>query len=135
MNIIQRAVENLDKLSRIKIDDFLSDFKYYDSAKYNLQVAIEAMIDIGNHIISRLHYEPPKTYADTFEILKSHEILTKDKVDNYKLMAKFRNRIVHFYDEIGEKEIYEIIQNNLKDFEVFLQDISIFLKNQVKNPK
>ena len=46
-------------------------------------------------------------------------------------MAKFRNRIVHFYDEIGEKEIYEIIQDNLKDFEVFLQDIPTFL-NELK---
>ena len=59
------------------------------------------------------------------------KIITKDKVDNYKLMAKFRNRIVHFYDEIGEKEIYEIIQDNLKDFEVFLQDIPTFL-NELK---
>ncbi|HOP23930.1 MAG TPA: DUF86 domain-containing protein [Defluviitoga sp.] len=128
MNVINKALQNLMKLSRVSKEEFLSDFKYYDSAKYNLQVAIEAMIDIGNHIISRLDYEPPKTYAETFEILSKHNILPNDKVNNYKLMARFRNKIVHFYDDINEEEIYNILLNNLEDFEDFLKYISLFLE-------
>lgn len=53
--------------------------KYFDSAKYNLQTAIEAMIDIGNHIISRKGFEIPKTYADTFEILHKNGIIEKKR--------------------------------------------------------
>lgn len=133
MNVINKALQNLMELSRVSKEEFLSDFKYYDSAKYNLQVAIEAMIDIGNHIISRLDYEPPKTYADTFEILNKHNILPKDKLNNYKLMAKFRNKIVHFYDDIDEEEIYNILLNNLGDFEDFLKHISYFLEKANNN--
>ena len=127
ISIIQNSLSNLRELSKSSPKDFLSDFKYYDSAKYNLQVTIEAMIDIGNHIISRLNYEPPKTYADTFQILSNHNILPSQSVTKYKLMARFRNRIVHFYDDIDNNEVYKIIQNNLEDFEDFLKYIGVFL--------
>jgi len=38
MNIIKRTLQNLLELSQNSKEEFLSDFKYYDSAKYNLQV-------------------------------------------------------------------------------------------------
>lgn len=36
MNVINKALQNLMKLYCISKEEFLSDFKYYDSAKYNL---------------------------------------------------------------------------------------------------
>ncbi|WP_026486309.1 type VII toxin-antitoxin system HepT family RNase toxin [Caldanaerobius polysaccharolyticus] len=127
LDTIKRSINNLNELSRLTPKEFLSDFKYYDSAKYNLQIAIEAMIDIGNHIISRQNFEPPKTYADTFEILGKHNILPSDMINTYKLMAKFRNRIVHFYDDVDESEVYNILQNNIQDFEKFISFIASLL--------
>jgi len=53
IRVIENSLSKLKTLSRLPADEFVSDFKYFDSAKYNLQTAVEAMIDIGNHIISR----------------------------------------------------------------------------------
>lgn len=64
--------ENLAKLSLLKdipVDLFCSDFEKYDSAKYNLQTAIEAMLDICNHIIARKTFPVPKTNAEAFRLL------------------------------------------------------------------
>ncbi|HPZ74639.1 MAG TPA: hypothetical protein PK723_02330 [Candidatus Pacearchaeota archaeon] len=36
--------------------------------------------------------------------------------------------MVHFYDDINEEEIYNILLNNLEDFEDFLKYISLFLE-------
>ncbi len=38
-------------------------------------------------------------------------------------MSKFRNMVVHLYDKIDEKEIYNIIKNHLEDFEYFIEVI------------
>jgi uncharacterized protein YutE (UPF0331/DUF86 family) len=46
VRVIQDCLFKLDVLSRLSLDEFTSDFKNFDSAKYNLQIAIEAMIDI-----------------------------------------------------------------------------------------
>lgn len=127
INVIQICLTKLNVLSQFSIADFISDFKNFDSAKYNLQIAIEAMIDIGNHIISRKGLKTPKTYSDTFEILFNGNILPKKDVGTYKLMARFRNRIVHFYDEVNDKEVYQILQNSLDDFESFIRHINKIL--------
>jgi uncharacterized protein YutE (UPF0331/DUF86 family) len=127
IRVIQDCIYKLDVLSQLSVDDFTSDFKNFDSAKYNLQIAIEAMIDIGNHIISRKGLGTPKTYRDTFEILHKGEVIPKEDTATYKLMARFRNRIVHFYDDVDDKEVYNILQNNLGDFNSFIEHVNRFI--------
>ena len=34
-------------------------------------------------------------------------------------MAGYRNRLVHFYDEVTSEELHGIIQNQLSDLETF----------------
>ena len=123
---IRYIKENLDKLREIRKLDrkgFLNDYRNYDTAKYNLQVTIEALIDIGNHIISRKNYGVPKTNAETFRILGEKNILPEEKVKLYTSMARFRNMVVHLYEEIDEGEIYDIMQDHLEDFEYFIKVI------------
>jgi uncharacterized protein YutE (UPF0331/DUF86 family) len=43
-----------------KEEDFLHDYKLTDSARHNLLIAIEAMLDIANHLIARHSFEIPK---------------------------------------------------------------------------
>jgi uncharacterized protein YutE (UPF0331/DUF86 family) len=47
-------------------------------------------------------------------------------------MAGYRNRMVHFYGEITEKEIYSIIQEELEDFYTFLTYINEILRTPAK---
>ena len=49
--------------------------------------------------------------------------------DTLKEMAGYRNRLTHFYFEVSAKEMYEIIQNNLDDFDEFLKYIKNFLEH------
>ncbi len=98
--------ENLDKLSLFKdvpVHLFVSNFKEYDSAKYNLQTTIKAMLDICNHIIARNAYEVPKTNADAFRLLCRKKILSPDMEVPYTAMARFRNRVVHLYDQVDSR--------------------------------
>lgn len=127
IRIIQECLNKLRTLSQLSVDEFTSDFKNFDSAKYNLQIAIEAMIDIGNHIISRKGLGTPKTYRDTFEALHKGNIIPREDLATYKLMVRFRNRIVHFYDEIDDREVYKILQNNLGDFSSFIEHVDKIL--------
>jgi len=117
---------NLDKLNKLQIlpkNEFIEDFRNVDSAKYLLQVTIEAMMDISSHIIARMRLGKPQTNKEIFEILAKENIIEVKYIDTYFAMAKFRNRIVHMYYDVSDEMIYEINQNNLVDFEVFIKNI------------
>ncbi|BAH06192.1 type VII toxin-antitoxin system HepT family RNase toxin [Clostridium kluyveri] len=120
---MQSNLNKLKKLQKISKDIFIEDFRNVDSAKYLLQVTIEAMLDISNHIIARNRMGKPKTNKESFEILAKESIIDRKYVNIYFAMAKFRNRIVHMYSDVNDEMIYEITQNNLEDFEAFIQTI------------
>jgi uncharacterized protein YutE (UPF0331/DUF86 family) len=125
-------LENLKKLRNIPEDEFYSDFRNIESAKHLLQVSIEAMIDIANHIIARKKLDRPESYSHSFKILNERGIISDDKLENLMIMAKFRNRVVHIYNNLDPKEIYRILNQNLADFGFYLEEIRLYLKNEYK---
>jgi len=42
-------------------------------------------------------------------------------------MARFRNRLVHIYWDIDDKELFRIIQSRLGDIKLFLKEYGIFI--------
>ena len=52
--------------------------------------------------------------------------------DKLVVMAKYRNRLVHFYAEITPGEMYQLLQKDLGDFDVFLNSIKSVLSDPQK---
>jgi len=120
---LQDYLEKLSQLAKTDKKEFLSDFRNTESAKYLLQVSIECCLDIANHIIASEKFRSPHDYVDSFRVLHEQGIIPDHLIGNLEEMAKFRNRLVHIYWEINDDLIYEIIQNNLNDFNLFIQSI------------
>ena len=124
LHAITDSLAKLEELERMDRDSFLADFRSIDSAKYNLQTSIEAMIDICNHIISRKRLRVPATNVESFEVVSETGLLPAGALPVYRSMARFRNRIVHMYDEVDDSQIYEILQDRLDDIRAFVQSIA-----------
>lgn len=123
INILQKNIRFLDSLRQMSFDDFVADPRNYLSATRILQISVEAMIDIANHIIAREGLGLPQSYHDAIKILVGEGYLPSDKEDTFRAMIRFRNRAVHMYDEIDDKEIYRIICKNLGDFQDYMDSI------------
>lgn len=121
------AVRQLSDLSGLEEKNFLDDSHKIASAKYNFIIAIEAAIDMGNHIISQNGFRAPEDYADTFSVLGEYGVVSDEFAKELRKMARFRNRLVHIYWEVDDKQVYNIIRANLGDFKTFLNSISMFL--------
>jgi len=120
---INVAIDRLQVLGKLGKKEFLSDADKIASAKYHFIVAIEAVVDICNHIISKNAFRLPNDYADTFSVLNEKDLLNKGLINRLKNMVRFRNRLVHIYWNINDKTVYEILQTDLNDFDEFLAAI------------
>ncbi|HBJ1646276.1 DUF86 domain-containing protein [Clostridium botulinum] len=118
------CLNKLKKLRTLDKNIFIDDFTKVDSAKYLLQVSIEAMLDISSHLIARNRWGRPKDNKEHFQMLFDNGIIDEKDVLIYFNMAKFRNRIVHMYFNISDEMIYDIVQNNIDDFERFIANIA-----------
>ena len=124
LQAITDSLSKLEELAQMGKDVFLIDFRSIDSAKYNLQTSIEAMIDICNHIISRKRLRVPATNVESFEVVSEAGLLPADVLPVYRSMARFRDRIVHMYDEVDDGQIYEILRTRLDDIRAFVQHVA-----------
>ncbi len=124
---LRKNVARLQDLSMLTEAEFLKDPDKIGSAKYHFIVAIESCIDMCNHVISRNGFRAPEDYGDTFRVMNEEGALELDFSDDLVNMAKFRNRLVHIYLEVENKQVYEILQDRLNDFKKFVDSISNFL--------
>ncbi len=124
LQAITDSLSKLEELAQMGGDVFLTDFRSIDSAKYNFQTSIEAMIDICNHIISRKRLRVPATNVESFEVVTEAGLLPADALPVYRSMARFRNRIVHMYDDVDDSQIHEMLQTRLDDIRIFVQHVA-----------
>jgi uncharacterized protein YutE (UPF0331/DUF86 family) len=81
------------------------------------------MADICEHIAAKYRLGMPDSSAECIRMVFSGREVPSARVDTYVAMTKFRNRIVHLYHDIDEKEIFRIIQTHLPDIRAFIQDV------------
>lgn len=131
---IERDLSELEKFQPLSLKEFQKGV-HYAVAEHHLRRALEAIFDAGNHILSRLPLAPsqrPETYKAIALALGHYKVVSEVFAQGpLSKMAGYRNRLVHFYDEVTPSELYEIIQNQLKDLEVFGKA----LRNVITHPE
>lgn len=125
---LRKATDRLNNLKALGRETFLGDPDKIGSAKYHLVLAIEAAIDISNHLISQNGYRVPVDYADAFKVLHEEGAFNRRFTNELINMAKFRNRLVHIYWEVDDGKVFEIIETRTADFKEFLDELAKFLK-------
>ena len=145
--IDERIKEHLKYLNRyylllletkkIAYDKFINDAVYLASSERFLQLAIESCLNVGNRLVSLYQFEKPiktpETYADIFKEMKNIDVVDSEFANRLIKMAKFRNRLVHLYWEIDKESVYQFIQNDIEDFQLFQKKVVDFLnKNKLE---
>ncbi|BBY07424.1 type VII toxin-antitoxin system HepT family RNase toxin [Mycobacterium noviomagense] len=99
--------------------------------KYTFITAIEACIDIAQHICSAQGWGPPADNGDAMRLLGSHTVLTADLADAMRKAVGFRNVLVHEYITVSD-DIVTARLENLGDIERFVESIAAFVAEPTK---
>jgi uncharacterized protein YutE (UPF0331/DUF86 family) len=128
LGFISRAVVRLKRLSYLDERDFLDDDSPAIAESY-LRRSLEAIFDIGRHIIAKTAGKGIVEYKEIAIALGDRGIITKQLAERLRLMAGYRNRLVHFYHEVNDKELYLITKSNLADIEGFVKELKTFIES------
>jgi len=117
---LERLREYLGILKNIQkygVERFRDDIFVSATGERYLHLAIECLLDIGNHIISDRGFRKPDTYAEIFEILLENKIISKALFKELEGMAAFRNILVHDYLRLDREKVYSILNDKLPSIE------------------
>ena len=127
---IQDSLKLLDEIAVLDFAEFSEDPYKFNTAERQLQVAIQAALDIGQHVLAHLGVDTPQDYADIFAKLAEIKLLPEDLAAQLVKMARFRNILVHLYLQVRLDIVYDILLNNLGDLDEFAAYITQFMQKQ-----
>lgn len=120
---IETSLARLETLRNLPWKAFLEDFRNPEAAKHLLQTAIEAMMDIAGHIVARRRLPTPHEGTETFRRLGEAGLLPPERVQVYVQMVRFRNLVVHLYQDVDAERVYGILQTGLDDLRRFIAEV------------
>jgi len=122
--VIRKRLSKLDEYLAIlhglrgyTFEEFVADPEHYGSAERFLQLAIETLTDLGNHVIADLRLGTVDWYSDIPRLLHEAGYISPEMRENWVRMIGFRNVLVHDYLDVDRKLVYEVMQERLGDFE------------------
>ena len=122
-------MKELQELATLDQNSFLSQKRNVAAAESFLRRTLEAIFDIGRHILAKTdHIELSTEYKSIAKGLVEIGIVDKKLGETLIQMEGYRNRLVHMYNIISDEELYQVIQSNIKDIENFVSEVKKYLK-------
>ena len=126
---VRTMVSSLQDLPLSSHQAFLADRRNVAAAESYLRRALEALLDLGRHILAKGFGTPATEYKQVAQLLRASEVLEAEDADLLERMAGYRNRMVHFYSEVGEHELYELATRRVTDIERVLAQMLSWIRS------
>ncbi len=136
--------ENAINEKLIKLEEYLNElkdykpenFQQYISNKKNkyaverlLQLIIDLALDINNMIIKSEGGYPVSDYFNSFINLIELDVFDEDFANLIAPSTGLRNRLVHEYERVNDKIVYNNIDKTISYYKKYLKYILKFLEN------
>jgi uncharacterized protein YutE (UPF0331/DUF86 family) len=118
---IRRMNTRIASLPLDSLDAFTENPNIPASAESYLRRGLEALFDLGRHMLAKGFGRGDTEYRAIARALFEVGILDAAMSRTLVEMAGYRDRLVHFYDEVTTAELYQVCTKNLSDIELITQ--------------
>lgn len=125
--LIREMLAAIETLPLASETEFSADIRMVAAGESFLRRSLEGLLDLGRHVLAKGFGKVVPDYAGVADALAAQGILPPESAAKLRLMARYRNRMVHFYDEILPPELYGILARERGDVEEILTAIQSWL--------
>jgi uncharacterized protein YutE (UPF0331/DUF86 family) len=122
-----RMRDGIRSLPLESLEAFTADPRMVAAGDSYLRRALEALLDLARHLLAKGFGRAPAEYAEVGKQLGEVGILDAALAAKLIVMARYRNRMVHFYSEISESELYRILSAQSNDVDDVVVAIKMWL--------
>ena len=125
--LIRRLLDEAGTLPLDDLGDFTRDARMVAAGESYLRRALEALLDIGRHVLARGFARGPSEYAEVARQLGDVRVLSPEQSERLVLMARYRNRLVHGYREVTVPELYDLLARRLDDIDKIVAAVTAWM--------
>ncbi len=131
LDLAERLIGELRQLPCSSLHEFLADPRNSPAAESLLRRAIEALFDSLRHVLAKRHGFGGLEYRQV-----ARKAIEQGLIDSPELtsrlpeIAGYRNRLTHFYHEVGAEELCGILRDHVGDLESLLAELRRISENE-----
>ena len=127
---IQGYFKELEDVLAYSDQEIKKDFLKIRALERILQLIVDEIIDINNHIIRYARLNIPDDFQSSFLVLAENKIFSKHFAEKIAPVVGLRNRLVHRYEKVDLDILLGSIRKNKVDFREYVKYIFKILKGQ-----
>ncbi len=127
---IDRNLSILRKHQSVTIKQLEEQTELLWMVSHGLQLTVQALIDIGTHILSNLTTDRWEKYTDIPDILFKHKIISNKSSKGLIEMIKMRNILAHEYLFLDARKVANVLNNHLDDIPIIVVEYQNYFHNQ-----
>ncbi len=116
---LREALRELAPIAAMPLSEYLAAPTSRALAEHYLRIALEAMLDLGNHLIAARGLKKPLTLRQIPIILAESNVLDQELGSRLARAAGLRNRLVHEYADLDHAVIHASLAQDLADLAEF----------------
>ncbi|MBI2426978.1 MAG: DUF86 domain-containing protein [Candidatus Kerfeldbacteria bacterium] len=118
VKLIQEDLNTLEQFKDFTFDELAKDSIMFSATERYLERIVTRAIDINRHVLAELGTgaESARTYEDTFLELAKLKVYPENFAKEIAPSAGLRNVLVHEYDEVDKRLVYESVGKALAQY-------------------
>jgi uncharacterized protein YutE (UPF0331/DUF86 family) len=121
---LSRCVGRIREKTPLTTEALDSDIDAQDIITLNLERAVQICVDVATHLVSEAGLNVPESMAESFTVLATAGILTRQTSERMRKAVGFRNLAVHEYSRIDWEIVHALITIHLDDFSTFAREVT-----------
>ncbi len=127
---INKMTKEIESLPLHDYQIFTKDKRNIWSAESCLRRSLEALMDLGRYILVKSLGRGVSEYKEIGVVLEEVGVLDDRENFLFKTLAGYRNRMVHFYHDICDRELFEICSSQLSDIRYIAEAIKTWVNDR-----
>ena len=121
LQTLDQVLIELRSLGEVDVAQLRDDWRTRRALERDLQILVEIVVDVCQRLISLAGQTPAATGADA--IIRCVQLGALSDDEAYRNMVRFRNFIVHRYEQIEVGILATVVNRRLGDFDRFRDEI------------
>lgn len=128
LRALEEYISELENFQSFTVEQLRSSKRDLWAVAHGLQISIECILDIGNHIIADNKLGNPTNYREIVEILGRRGVISAELAEELKEMPGFRNILIHEYLKVDVEKVHKNLQKAPAQFQKFIGFINRYIE-------
>ena len=129
LDLINASVARMQRFAGMSYDDFTADPDNAAIVESYMRRSLEAVFDVGRHVLAHTGgADLAGEYKSIARGLGDLGVVDRAMSDTLVMMAGYRNSLVHLYHPVSDRELLDIVSENLPDLTRFVAQVDDYLR-------